>query len=241
MLVMPAFTRIGVTGILRNGIGLALTLPLLPLMVGTVENEQLAVGTIAALLFKEFVVGLVVGLVLGVPLWAAEAAGAILDLQRGATMATLIDPEGAEQTSVTGTVLVLAMVALYFGSGGLSVTLRTLYESYGIWPITRFLPLFSSQAGALLIGLLDDVITMGLMLVVPIVICLFLADIVLALVSRAAPHFNVFALSLAIKTLVFAILLVLYGGFLASYMAQDLATLLGSTGRLERIGNVKGQ
>jgi type III secretion protein T len=241
MLVMPAFTRVGVTGILRNGIGLALTLPLLPLMVGIVENENLAVGTIAALLLKEFVVGLVVGLVLGVPLWAAEAAGAILDLQRGATMATLIDPGGSEQTSVTGTVLVLAMVALYFGSGGLSVTLRTLYESYGIWPITRFLPLFSSDAGALLIGLLDDVITMGLMLVVPIVICLFLADIVLALVSRAAPHFNVFALSLAIKTLVFAILLVLYGGFLASYMAQDLATLLGSTGRLERIGNIKGQ
>jgi type III secretion protein T len=181
-----------------------------------------------------------VGLVLGVPLWAAEAAGAILDLQRGATMATLIDP-GTEDTSVTGTVLVLAMVALYYGSGGLSVTLRTLYESYGIWPITRFLPLFSSDAGALLIGLLDDVITMGLMLVVPIVICLFLADIVLALVSRAAPHFNVFALSLAVKTLVFAIFLVLYGGFLASYMAQDLATLLGATGRLERIGNVNGQ
>jgi type III secretion protein T len=241
MLVMPAFTRVGVTGILRNGIGLALTLPLLPLMVGIVENENLAVGTIAALLLKEFVVGLVVGLVLGVPLWAAEAAGAILDLQRGATMATLIDPGGSEQASVTGTVLVLAMVALYFGSGGLSVTLRTLYESYGIWPITRFLPLFSSDAGALLIGLLDDVITMGLMLVVPIVICLFLADIVLALVSRAAPHFNVFALSLAVKTLVFAIFLVLYGGFLASYMAQDLATLLGATGRLERIGNVNGQ
>jgi type III secretion protein T len=240
LLVMPAFTRIGVTGILRNGIGLALTLPLLPLMVGMVENEHLAVGTIAALLLKEFAVGLVVGLVLGVPLWAAEAAGAILDLQRGATMATLIDP-GTEDTSVTGTVLVLAMVALYYGSGGLSVTLRTLYESYGIWPITRFLPLFSSDAGALLIGLLDDVITMGLMLVVPIVICLFLADIVLALVSRAAPHFNVFALSLAVKTLVFAIFLVLYGGFLASYMAQDLATLLGATGRLERIGNVNGQ
>jgi type III secretion protein T len=241
MLVMPAFTRVGVTGILRNGIALALTLPLVPLMVATVGRENLTAGTIAALLLKEFAVGIVVGLVLGVPLWGAEAAGAILDLQRGASFATLTDPGASEQTSVTGTLLVLAMVALYYGSGGLSVTLRVLYESYGIWPITRFLPLFNSEAGALLIGLLDDVITMGLMLIVPIVICLFVADIVLALVSRAAPHFNVFALSLAVKSLVFAVLLVLYGGFLARYMAQDLATMFEATGRLETIGNVKGQ
>jgi type III secretion protein T len=241
MLVMPAFTRVGVTGILRNGIALALTLPLVPLMVATVGREHLTVGIIAALVLKEFAVGIVVGLVLGIPLWGAETAGAILDLQRGASFATLTDPSASEQSSLTGTLLVLAMAALYYGSGGLSVTLRALYESYGIWPITRFLPLFSSDAGALLIELLDDVITMGLMLVVPIVICLFVADIVLALVSRAAPHFNVFALSLAVKSLVFAVLLVLYGGFLARYMAQDLATMLGSTGRLEAIGNLKGQ
>jgi type III secretion protein T len=241
MLVMPAFTRIGVTGILRNGIGLALTLPLVPMMAVTLASEQLTVATIAALVLKELAVGIIVGLVLGVPLWAAEAAGSILDLQRGATMATLVDPDASEETSVTGTVLVLAMVALYYGSGGLSITLRTLYESYGIWPIARFLPLFSADAGALLVGLLDDVLSMGLMLVVPIVICLFLADIVLALVSRAAPHLNVFALSLAVKSLIFAVLLVLYGGFLASYMAGDIASLLGSTARLETIGNVKGQ
>ena len=72
--------------------------------------------------------------------------------------------------------------------------------------------------------------------VVPIVICLFLADILLALVARAAPHFNIFALSLAVKNLVFATLLVLYSGFLASYMSRDLTTLLGASRWLETLG-----
>jgi type III secretion protein T len=239
MIVMPSFTRLGVTTVVRSGIALTLSLPLVPMLVGSLATGRLSVATMGALLFKETAVGILVGLVLGVPLWAAEAAGDIVDLQRGASLTSLFDPEGTNESSVAGTLLGLAMVAVYYGSGGLFVTLRTLYDSYGIWPIDRFLPLSGPDAGLLLLRLLDDVATMGLMLVAPIVICLFLADILLALVSRAAPHLNVFALSLAVKNLAFAILMVLYGTFLAGYMGKDLGTLLGATEQLMRLGGVK--
>jgi type III secretion protein T len=239
MIVMPSFTRLGVTTVVRGGIALALSLPLVPMLFGSLASSRLSVATMGALLLKETAVGILVGLVLGVPLWAAEAAGDIVDLQRGASLTSLFDPEGTDESTVAGTLLGLAMVAVYYGSGGLFVTLRTLYDSYGIWPIDRFLPLLGADAGLLLLRLLDDVATMGLMLVAPIVICLFLADILLALVSRAAPHFNVFALSLAVKNLAFAILMVLYGTFLAGYMGKDLGTLLGATEQLMRLGGVK--
>jgi type III secretion protein T len=230
MIVMPSFTRLGVTTVVRSGIALALALPLVPMLVGSLAIRQVPLATMGALLFKETAVGILVGLVLGVPLWAAEAAGDIVDLQRGASFTSLFDPEGTGESSVAGTLLGLAMVAVYYGSGGLFVTLRTLYDSYGIWPIDRFLPLLGADAGLLLLRL---------MLVAPIVICLFLADILLALVSRAAPHFNVFALSLAVKNLAFAILMVIYGTFLAGYMGKDLGTLLGATEQLMRLGGVK--
>ena len=239
MAVLPAFTRLGVTGILRNGIALAVSIPMIPAIAATLGTEPLTVGKIAALSFKEIVVGVVVGLILGVPFWAAEAAGGILDIQRGASFAMLDDPDAAGGTSVTGTLLAVAIIVLYYASGGLFMTLRTLYESYDIWPIGRFLPLFGPEAGHLFLSLLDDVFTMGLMLIGPIVVCLFVADILLALVSRAAPHFNVFALSLAVKNLVFAILLVLYSGFLGTYMGRDLTTLLGASNWLEILAGVK--
>jgi type III secretion protein T len=209
---------------------------MVPVITATLGAEPLTFGKIAALEFKEITVGVVIGLVLGVPFWAAEAAGDILDLQRGSSLATVVDPNSTTETSITGTMLGLIIVALYYVSGGLFMTLRALYASYDIWPISRFLPLFGPNAGQLLLGLLDEIITMGLMLVVPIVICLFLADILLALVSRAAPHFNIFALSLAVKNLVFATLLVLYSGFLASYVSRDLTTLLGASRWLETLG-----
>ena len=236
MAVLPTFTRLGVTGLLRNGIALAVTIPMVPVIAATFGTEPLTFGKIATLGFKEITVGVVIGLVLGVPFWAAEAAGDILDLQRGSSLATVIDPSSTTEASITGTFLGLVIVALYYVSGGLFMTLRALYASYGIWPISRFLPLFGLDAGRLLLGILDEIMAMGLMLVVPIVICLFLADILLALVSRAAPHFNIFALSLAVKNLVFATLLVLYSGFLASYMSRDLTTLLGASRWLETLG-----
>jgi len=63
-------------------------------------------------------------------------------------------------------------------------------------------------------------------LVSPIVILMLLTDILLGLVSKAAPQINVFALSLNVKNLVFAVLLVLYGAFMLAYMSNDLALLL---------------
>jgi type III secretion protein T len=115
--------------------------------------------------------------------------------------------------------------------------LRVVYDSYGLWPAGQLLPLFSASAGQLFISLLQNVVTMGLLLGAPLVICLLLTDLVLALVSRAAPHLNVFALSLGVKNLVFALLLVLYCAFLIKYMGHDLESLLTARHQLETIAS----
>lgn len=235
IIILPAFTRLGVTGILRAAIALALAFPIIPVLVESLAGQSLTVTTTAILLLKEITVGLVIGLVLGVPFWAAEAAGGVLDLQRGSTSASLMDPLAMTAESISGTLFGLAMVALYYGSGGLPLTLRVVYDSYGLWPAGRLLPMFGAAAGELLLGLLDNVVTMGLMLGAPLVVCLLLSDLLLGLVSRAAPHLNVFALSLSVKNLVFALLLVLYCAFLIRYMGTDLALLRTVEDRLEAI------
>ena len=94
MTVFPVFDRLGVTGLVRNSIALVLSIPFIPMIVAHLGGEKLSLGLMAALLLKEVIVGLVVGLVLAVPLYAAEVAGDILDLQRGSSSATLSDPLG---------------------------------------------------------------------------------------------------------------------------------------------------
>jgi type III secretion protein T len=176
-----------------------------------------------------------VGVVLAVPLYAAEVAGDIVDLQRGSSSASLSDPLGTTQANITGTLLALIVIALYFASGCFDLTLRAIYDSYGIWPVRRLLPLLSREAGGLLLSLLDTVVATGLMLVGPIVVCLLLVDLLFALIARAAPSLQPFYLSMTVKNLVFSLVLVLYGAFLVGYMKNGLVVFLDAKPQLEAI------
>jgi type III secretion protein T len=235
VIVMPVFTRIGLSGMLRAAVAIALALPLVPMVVGEVTAAHLTAIMTATLLFKELLIGLMIGLVLGMPIWAAEAGGVMLDIQRGSTAASLFDPSATTEEGVTGTLLGIVMVALYFGFGGLPLTLRTVYESYGIWPVSSVFPTFSASAAQFIVAQLDNVVTMGLVLVAPMVIFMLLTDLMLGLVSRAAPQLNVFALSLNVKNLIFSLLLVLYGAFMIKYMGDDLGSLLRAGNDLETL------
>ena len=175
------------------------------------------------------------GVVLAVPLYAAEVAGDVLDLQRGSSSASLSDPLGSTQSNITGTLLALIVIALYFASGCFDLTLRAIYDSYGIWPVRRILPLLSREAGGLLLSLLDTIVATGLMLVGPIVVCLLLVDLLFALIARAAPSLQPFYLSMTVKNLVFSLVLVLYGAFLIGYMKNGLVVFLDVKPQLEAI------
>lgn len=235
MIVFPVFDRLGVTGFIRNSIALVISIPLIPMIVAHLDGEQLSLGLIAGLLLKEVVVGLVVGVVLAVPLYAAEAAGDILDLQRGSSSASLSDPLGTSQANITGTLLALVVIALYFASGCFDLTLRAIYDSYGIWPVRGFLPLLSREAGGLLLSLLDTIVSTGLMLVGPVVVCLLLVDLLFGFIARAAPSLQPFYLSMTVKNLVFSLVLVLYSAFLVGYMKNGLVVFLDAKPQLEAI------
>lgn len=236
MTVFPVFDRLGVQGMIRNGIAIALSFPIIPLIARDLGSEQLSLGLMAALLLKEVTAGLVVGVVLGVPLWAAEVAGDMVDLQRGSSSASLVDPLGAIQANISGTLLALIVIALYFGSGCFDLTMRAIYDSYGIWPVRRFLPLFNREAGDLLLQLLDSIVRTGFMLVGPIVVCLLLVDLLLAFIARAAPQLQPFYLSMTLKNLVFSFVLLLYGVFLVGYMKDSLAAFVDTKAKIEAIG-----
>jgi type III secretion protein T len=233
-IVMPVFLRAGLTGILRAGIALTLAIPIMPFIAATFPFDEISGPLRYAILFKEFMVGVIIGFVLGIPIWATEAAGEILDLQRGLNFADIGDPSSTENNNITGSLLALVIVALYFATGGLNLTMNVVYGSYQVWPMAEFLPLFSQQAGLLFLTMLDDVLGIGLMMVIPLSMALLLSDLCLALVARAAPHLNIFILSLAVKNLVFALLIALYAVFLVGYMRDGLVWLVNAPAKLEQ-------
>jgi type III secretion protein T len=233
--VMPVFQRLNLSGALKGSVALVFALPMLPFVFGAITQETWTLPQVLGLVLKEFTVGLVIGFVLGIPIWAAEIAGDVLDLQRGSSFAGLVDPGSGQESSVLSTLLALVMVAVFFAMGGLPLVLKVIYGSYTLWPMNTYLPIFSADAGKQLLGIMDDLMRMGLMLVVPLVIALLLVDFALALVARTAQHLHVFDLSLSVKNLALTVLFVMYAAFMVSYMKNNLNWFDQAGSRLEAI------
>ena len=219
----PLFIRLGLTGLIRTAVAFTLSLPLL--------SEALPVAAshsgmwLAALVMKEWLMGAILGLVLGLPFFAAEMAGEIVDLQRGSTMAQLVDPLNSVTTGVTAALFSMLLVTLFFASGSFLVMLEVFYHSIHWWPIADTLPVFNKGAGDDIVALLDKLIRAGLLLVAPLMIALLGCDIVLAYLARMSPQFHLFDLSLPIKNLLFIIMLVLYSSLLLPSLSETLSLM----------------
>ena len=119
IIVTPAFIRLGLTGLIRSGVAVAICIPVIPGVLNSMLMEgPMSSLLITGLLIKELLVGTIIGIAFGIPFWGAEVAGDLVDLQRGSTSAQLIDPLQASETSIAGTLFVFALLALFFMSGG---------------------------------------------------------------------------------------------------------------------------
>ena len=230
IIVTPAFIRLGLTGLIRSGVAVAICIPVIPGVLNSMLMEDpMSSLLITGLLIKELLVGTIIGIAFGIPFWGAEVAGDLVDLQRGSTSAQLIDPLQASETSIAGTLFVFALLALFFMSGGFLLLVDGFYKSFEIWPAARFAPVLNVQAVPALLGVLDRIMQIAVLLIAPVVLALLLADIMLAYLSRMSPQLHIFDMSLAIKNLLFSLLMVLYIAYLVPYMMAELKDLRGTS------------
>lgn len=226
MMILPVFTRLGLTGALRAGIALALSLPLVSRLSGDFAAILAAgAGTLLALLLKEMVLGFLLGLIFGIPFWAAQSAGDIVDTQRGSSIAYMVDPTSLSEVSITGTFLELALVVLFFVGGGPHLVIGAIYQSEQLWPIMAPMPVFQPGTGDLLLGILDRVLRGAILFGGPLVMILFIVEAVMALISRMAPQLPMSDLSLTIKNIAVFLVLPIYIAFFISLAKPSLGNL----------------
>ncbi|MDD0976387.1 type III secretion system export apparatus subunit SctT [Pseudomonas fontis] len=196
-------------GLIRNGVACSLALFIYPSVAGTLP-PLISGLELALLIGKEVLLGLLIGFIASVPFWAIEATGFIIDNQRGAAMASTLNPMLGSQTSPTGLLLTQTLITLFFTGGAFLTLLGALFQSYASWPVGTFFPHVGSQWVNFFYDQFTHLLRLCVLLAAPLMIAMFLAEFGLALVSRFAPSLNVFILSMPIKSLVASLLLVLY-------------------------------
>ncbi|NVJ92105.1 MAG: type III secretion system export apparatus subunit SctT [Methylocystaceae bacterium] len=222
MALIPIFSKNFLPGMLRNGMAISLTIILVPPVMLKVKMTELAMPNLTLIILKEVMVGFLLSLPLVITFWAAEAIGAYIDNQRGASMASSMDPLTNEQTTPLGQLFIRAHTTFFLASGSFLVLLDLIYTSYITWPVTEFFPTFSPNVVNIYLGLLDRFMWLVIVLSAPVIISMMLAELALALISRFAPQLNVFFLAMPVKSAMGIFILIIYLPLLVSNLMGQL-------------------
>lgn len=221
--ITPFLGRGLLTGLARNAVIISLSLPVLPVVFLGRPEEAAAGGLLLllGLLVKELFVGMVLGLPIAALSWGIEAAGGMIDNQRGSTMASSLNPATGNQTSPLGILLGQVYVTWMFVAGGFLALLDGLYASHLLWPAWSFVPRLDPGFAPAMLGLLDAIMRAALVLAGPALMAMFLAEFGLALVSRFAPNLQVFFIAMPIKSAVGLLMLILSLGVIMSEIRRE--------------------
>ena len=209
----------------RNGVAAALSLLVYPIVSVQVAEAKLSGLGLAGAAAKEFLLGMTIGSVVMVIFWCIQAVGNFIDNQRGATMASSMDPFIGEQSSPLGLFMTQSMVAVFFCTGLFNGFLGGVYHSYELWPATSFWPVIDVDVLTFFVAQFALISQMALLVGGPIVAAMFLSELGLGFISRFAPQLNVFFLSMPVKSAVASLMLVLFWGMLIVFFRETLQGL----------------
>ncbi|MDR1457127.1 MAG: type III secretion system export apparatus subunit SctT [Puniceicoccales bacterium] len=215
--VIPFFGKKNVMGMGRNAWIFGLTIFTYPISLHELLNPNIGMGLTTMLCVKELVIGLVLGFLASFIFFVVEGVGNLIDVQRGASSASLFSAFNESQTTVMADFFVQIVLLLFFISGGFLFLLQLLYESYLLWPVFSLFPMFDGGVAAFFVQLTSDYANIVFALVGPILFALFLAEFGLGMVNRFAPQLNVFFLSMGIKSGLSSLFLILYLSFLMGF------------------------
>ena len=209
----------------RNGIAAALSILVYPIVAEQIAEADLTALVLAGAAAKELLIGMLIGSVVMVVFWCIAAVGNFIDNQRGATMASSMDPLIGEQSSPLALFLTQSMIAVFFCTGLFNGFLGGIYKSYELWPATSFWPAVDMNIVTFFAGQFVLISQLALLVGGPVVIAMFLSEIGLGFISRFAPQLNVFFLSMPVKSAVAILMLALAWGVLIVFFSDRLRDL----------------
>lgn len=186
-------------------------------------------GHIVAAGARELMLGGIFVLVFQLMFAALYVAGRTLDIQAGFGLALVIDPSSQTETPLSGTLFAYGAAAVFFAMNGHVELLRILKASLEAIPIGT--GVFSESLEPLT-SFISAVFLAGFGVAGGAILCLFLADISIALLSRTVPQMNVLILGLQVKSLLILAVLPISFGFAGAMLARMARITLEAAPRL---------
>ncbi|MBI2981074.1 MAG: flagellar biosynthetic protein FliR [Deltaproteobacteria bacterium] len=220
---IPFLTGKPVPAMVKVGLAASLVVFLYPYVSSSIPQKvEIPPILMMLLYFKEAFYGIAIGFTASIVFHGFQAAGLVIDNQRGAAQARLLIPQFGQESSVFGQFEYLLGIVLFLVIGGHLLFFKVVVESYDLLPI---LSLPKSQLD--LVQLVDEfihitgaVLVLSVQLCAPVLIAIFIADVILGMISKTAPSINVWELGFVVRGVLGVFIVFLALGLIASQMEK---------------------
>jgi flagellar biosynthetic protein FliR len=197
LVVAPPFSYRAFPARVKAMLGIGLALAVAPRV--TPGYVSLETGPFVMALVLELVVGAVLGFLVFVAFAAVQAAGSLIDLFGGFTLAQAFDPQSMVNGAQFTRLFQMTALALMFATGGYQLIIGGLTRSFDAVPLGLGMDL--SRPVELLTTGVSQLFLSTIQIAGPLCVVLFLADVGLGLLSRVAPALNAYAMGFPLKIL----------------------------------------
>ena len=201
----PPFNSPSIPARVKVGIAAALAVAVAPHIDPAGGGAGLPVSTAGFVgsVVLQALTGVALGYLTGLLFSAVAAAGSLIDLVAGLNLTSAVDPLGLEQQPIIGRSFNLIATTLLFALNAHLLLIRGFITSFDA------VPLSGPSLAVLERTVVGDVglfFLSAVEIAAPLGAVLFLTDVSLGLLSRAAPQLNVFNLGFAVKVLLVLLL-----------------------------------
>ena len=180
-----------------------------------------------AVLAVEFFKGYLLGYAIGWIFWVMEGVGNIIDNQRGAAIASAVNPLMGQEASPIAILFSQAVTVYFFAIGGMFVFFNVFYLSYAIFPAGALIPNLDLRSAGALLTIFTRAMELLVLIAAPLVLVMFIVEFALAMVSRFAPQIQVFILAMPIKSAVAIFMMVFFFPIALDFALRPAARFYG--------------
>lgn len=153
--------------------------------------------SIALLMLGEILLGLGMGLMVHFVFAGIQLGGQIIGFQMGFSMLSIGDPLSNQQIVVTSFLANMVAMAVFLSMNGHLYLLSALMGSFRLVEPGQLL--ITHQSMQDMVSLSSGMFVLAVKIAGPVIACLFLVELALALMARTAPQMNLLVLGFPIK------------------------------------------
>lgn len=213
----PIFGRGSVPALVKIGLGLGIALHVTYGLTDLYVSDYTTIDLLLAML-REFAVGYAMSFIMQLFLSIFHIGGELMDLQMGLSMAQMYDPSTNSHVSVTGNLMTIMYVLLFFITNSHLSMMAVAARSYSVVPVG--ISGVSPKIGIYIIELFGYILIYAIQLALPVIVTEILTEVAVGILMRVVPNINVFVVNIQLKVIVGLVVLMTIIPVLVRFLAK---------------------